>query len=50
MAIWRKLMPGAPIKHFWRAIVVIALLGAGGLVVMSMLRQGAPPSSQGKTP
>jgi hypothetical protein len=49
MASWRKLMPGAPIKHFWRAILVIAVLGAAGLVVMSMLRQSAAPS-QGKTP
>ena len=50
MSILRKLKPGAHIKHFWRAIAIIAVIGAVGVGLMAMLRQSAPPTSQAKPP
>jgi hypothetical protein len=38
MSILRKLKPGARITHFWPAILVIAAIGALGVVVMMMVR------------
>jgi hypothetical protein len=38
----RKFKPGevTHVRHLWRAYVIIALIGAVGLVVMMMMRGG----------
>ena len=38
MSILRTFKPGARITHFWPAILVIAAIGALGVVVMMMVR------------
>jgi hypothetical protein len=38
MSLLRKFKPGARIKNFWGAMVIIAAIGALGIVVMMMVR------------
>jgi hypothetical protein len=38
MPFLRKFKPGARITHFWRAMVIIAAIGALGVAVMMMVR------------
>jgi hypothetical protein len=38
MSFLRKFKPGARITHFWRAMVIIAAIGALGVAVMMMVR------------
>lgn len=38
MSILRKFKPGARIKHFWAAMVIIAAIAAVGIAVMMMVR------------
>ena len=38
MSFLRKFKPGARITHFWPAMLVIAAIGALGIIVMMMVR------------
>jgi hypothetical protein len=38
MSLLGKFKPGARITHFWRALVVIMMIGALGIIIMMMVR------------
>ena len=38
MSILRKFKPGARIKHFWPAMMIIGAIGVLGIIVMMMVR------------
>jgi hypothetical protein len=38
MSFLRKFKPGARIRHFWAAMVVIMMIGALGIIIMMMIR------------